>query len=141
MLLVRNNAVLTTPLTVTATATKIPFDTVVYNTNSGILDFDKDNNAVNLLTPGCYGADATVVFANSSSSAAVTAVLAAYADGKAIPGATVTVTIAASSTAEIVLHWAVSAKAAPSGTAKIEWFISGAAGTINNAFTRVSKYA
>ena len=128
MLLIRNNAVLTTAKTFTATAEKIPFDTIVYNTN-GNLAMD-DNNVV-VSAAGMYDTQCSITVSNTSSSAAAAVTLQAYADGEAIKGAKADVTIAASSTASITLPWSTNVIAAASGKAKLSWYLSGAVNLVN----------
>lgn len=136
MLLIRNNAVLTTPLAMTATATRIPFDTVVLNTNGNLA---LDDSQVLEKKPGLYESICQVTVANASSSAAATVTLQAYADGNPIPGATATASVAASSSAVIALPWAEKVVAAENGVARIAWYLSGGAVNLANAVASVKR--
>lgn len=136
MLLIRNNAVLTTPVAFTTAATKIPFDTAVYKTNANL---QLDDSSVAIKTTGVYESECSVTVGNTSSSATATVTLQAYADGVAITGASATATVAASSKIAITLPWAVKIISAESGTAKIAWYLSGGAVNLENAIVRVAK--
>ena len=136
MLLIRNNAVLTTPLAITATATKIPFDTVVLNTNDNL---SLDDSQVVESVAGLYDSECSVTLDNASSSAAATVTLQAYADGAPVTGAKATATIAASSSGSIVLPWATKVVPAISGTAKLTWYLSGGAVNLSNAIASVKR--
>lgn len=136
MLLIRNDSVLTTPVAFTTAATKIPFDTVVYNTNDNL---KMDSNSVDVFASGMYDTICQVIVANTSSSAAATVTLQAYADDKEITGATATATVAASGSATISLPWANKIIPASNGTAKLSWYLSGGAVNLTNAIAKVEK--
>lgn len=136
MLLIRNNAVLTTPVAMTATATRVPFDTVVIRSNGNLA---LDDSAVLESVAGLYDSVCSVTVENASSSATATVVLQAYADGAPITGAKATATIAASSTGSIVLPWATKIVPAAEGTARLSWYLSGGAVNLTNAVAKVAK--
>lgn len=136
MILIRNNAVLTTPVAIPATLTRVPFDTVVYKTNGSLT---LDDSAVAEYTPGMYDTFCQVTVSNASSSAAATVTLQEYADGVAVPGATAIVTVAASGSAIITLPWATRVLPAAGGVAKTSWYLSGGAVNLNNAIAKVKR--
>jgi len=133
---VRNNAAITTPVSVVSAGTTIPFDTVVIATNNANT---LSNNAINILVSGVYATYCAVNLANSTASE-VTVTLTAYADGSAITGSAITATIPANGYCEIVLPWTLHIITAPSGTANVYWVVSGATCTITNATAIVNKY-
>ena len=136
MLLIRNNAVLTTPLAMTATATRIPFDTVTIRSNGNLT---LDDSSVVESVAGLYDSECSVTVENTSSSATATVTLQAYADGTPVTGAKATATIAASSTGNIVLPWVTKIVPAVAGTAHLSWYLSGGAVNLTNAVARVKK--
>ena len=136
MLLIRNNAVLTTPLAITTAATKVPFDTVVIRSNDTLA---LDDSTVVESVAGLYDTECSVTLENASSSAAATVTLQAYADGTPVTGAKATATIAASSTGTIVLPWATRVIPAAYGTARLAWYLSGGAVNLTNAIAKIEK--
>ena len=132
MLLIRNIAA----TSFTADAAQIPFDTTVLSTNDNLVLKD---NSVNALSAGVYDTVCQVEVTNTSSSAAATVTLSAYADGKAIPGAVTSATIGASGQAALVLPWATKVVDAASGTAKLSWYLSGGAVSMTGAIARIQK--
>lgn len=136
MMLVRNNAVLTTPVAIPATATKVPFDTVALKTNDSLA---LEDSQVLERDPGVYESMCQVNVANGSSSAAVTVTLQAYADGNPIVGATDRATIAESSSGTLFVPWNENVISAASGTAKIAWYLSGGAVNLTNAKASVKR--
>ena len=136
MLLIRNNAVLTTPLAMTATATRIPFDTVTIRSNGNLT---LDDSSVVESVAGLYDSECSVTVENTSSSATATVTLQAYADGTPVTGAKATATIAASSTGNIILPWVTKIVPAVAGTARLSWYLSGGAVNLTNAVARIKK--
>lgn len=135
MIQIRNNAALTTPIAFTTDAI-VPFDTVDISTNGNL---SLDNNRIAVNNPGVYDALCQVAVKNTSSSAAAQATLTAWADGKAIPGATVTATVASGADDSLILHSAVRVVSASAGTAHIHWQLSGAV-SLTNARAQVYMY-
>lgn len=136
MLLISNRAAQTTPIAIPATATQIPFDTTVLVTNGNLA---LDSNNVNAVTAGIYDSVCQINVTNTSSSAAVTVTLQAYADGKAVSDATVTKTIAESAQDTLILPWVTNVITAPSGVAKLAWYLSGGAVNLTNAKARITR--
>ena len=136
MLLICNRSAETTPIAIPATDTQIPFDTTVLATNGNLV---LNSNDVNAVAEGVYESICEVSVINSSSSAAVTVTLTAYADGKAVTDATASQTIGASERATLILPWATKVVSSQTGTAKIAWHLSGGAVNLNGAIARISK--
>lgn len=136
MLLIRNKAVVETPLPLT-TGDVIPFDTVVYATNDNTA---LNGNYIQFFTPGVYSTDCTVDIANTDTQAAHSCMIQEYANGVAIEGALATATIPAGGSETITFPWAVNVKAAAEGIADISWRITGTNFSLVNAVARVSKY-
>ena len=137
MLHIKNAAALQTPIAIAAPGGDVTFDTVVYSTNSAA---ELKGNAVLLHAPGVYDGICTITLQNEETTAA-TVSLQAYADGKAIPGAIDTVTIAADGAqAALSMPWPVKVVEADSGVATVSWKIIGGPVSLANAYATVRRH-
>lgn len=137
MILVYNKAALTTPVSIPAAGATIPLDTIVHQSNDGTA---LNDNTIQLLTVGWYDTVCELVLENTSTSAAAVITLAQYADGKAIDGAKIKVSIPASGTMTLTLPWALHIVGKAGSTANTSWHVSGAAVNLNSAVAKVFKY-
>lgn len=138
MIHVTNKAVMTTPVATSASGTTVPFDTIVLNTNGNL---DLLANTIQEKVTGVYDTICQVCVENTSTSAAATVTLKAFADGKAIDGAFVKATVPSSSGAQfLTINWPVNVVAANTGTASISWQISGGVVNIVNANATVFRH-
>lgn len=98
-------------------------------------DISLNGNAVNITSPGYYDIDASIT---ATLTAAGTVTVTLYKDGAAVPGATASVTGAASGTVDLNIPALVRQACCAVGSA-LTLVLTGAASTINNVGLRVQR--
>ena len=137
MLRVRNNAVISTPLSVTITDTIVPFDTTDLATNDNCRLV---NNTIEFTRLGYYNTELTIVLENSGSSSTDVEIVPVL-NGVDKDTAFIRATIPAGATVTLSLPWIVNVIEAESGMANVSWELIGSGFTINNAYAEVYRYS